>query len=140
LAAFDDEGDNMITIIYTGLLGLLFIALSIYVVMGRIKYRISIGNGDNPDMAKRVRVHGNFAEYVPFGLLLLLLVDYCEYGPWIIHLLGLALLGGRVLHALALPSDNFTLRKIAMFLTFGMFVISSLLLIWRFIALQMTGF
>lgn len=130
----------MITIIYAGLLGLLYVGLSLYVVMGRMKHRISLGSGDNTDMARRVRVHGNFAEYVPFALLLLLLVDYCEYGPLTIHLLGAALVIGRVLHALALTNENFALRKISMLLTFAMIISSSILLIWHYFSMQMTNF
>lgn len=130
----------MITIIYAGLLGLFYVGLSINVVIGRYKHRLSLGTGEIDDMTRRVRIHGNFAEYVPFGLLLLLLVDYCEYGGWVIHLLGLALLLGRVFHAVALTKESLDLRKIAMLLTFGMFIASSVLLIWHYIALQMTGF
>lgn len=130
----------MITIIYAGILGLIYVVLSLYVAMGRYKYRMAFGDGGNADMNRRIRMHGNFAEYVPFGLLLLYLVDMCQYAGWLVHLLGLALLIGRIFHLIALKRSIIRLRMIGMILTLLMLLISSILLIWHFIALQMTGF
>jgi uncharacterized membrane protein YecN with MAPEG domain len=132
----------MITIIYAGLLALLYVCLTFYVIHGRYKYKVGIGDGGNPAMARRVRIHGNFAEYVPIGLLLLFLVDYSQTSPLFVHSLGLMLLIGRLLHVWGLCCSERTSfgRLAGMILTVIMIVICAIILIWKFIALRLTGF
>lgn len=91
-----------VTAIYAGLLALWFIFLSYRVVMLRRGARIGIGTGEDRELAKRVRVHGNAAEYVPFGLLLMLLLELNTAVVWLLHTAGVALVLGRVFHFLGL--------------------------------------
>lgn len=130
----------MITIIYAGILGLIYVMLSGFVVQGRYQHKISLGDGGNPDMTKRIRMHGNFAEYVPFALLLLFLVDYVQYSPLLVHALGVMLLAGRLFHALAIYRTIFPLRAAGMILTLLMILLSALMLIWHFMAVRLGGF
>lgn len=130
----------MITILYAGILGLVYVALTGFVIRGRYRYKISLGDAGNAAMTKRIRAHGNFAEYVPFALLLLFLTDYVQYAPWIIHVLGVLLVVGRISHAIGLNKDAFLLRSLGMILTLGVIVVSSLLLIWHYTALHVIGF
>ena len=130
----------MITIIYAGILGLIYVLLSGIVVTGRYQNKTAFGDGGNPDMTKRIRMHGNFAEYVPLGLLLLYLADMCQYAGWLVHLLGIMLLAGRILHAIAIHKCIFRFRVAGMVLTLLMILIGSILLIWHFLMLQLTGF
>ena len=127
----------MVTIFYAGILGLFYVVLSALVVRGRYGYKVSLGDGGNPDMIRRIRAHGNFAEYVPFALLLLFMADYVQYSPILIHALGISLVLGRLFHAIALYRDTFRLRVTGMILTFLVIAVSSILLIWHFLALQM---
>ncbi len=64
-----------ITLIYAGLLGLLFLLLSFWVVKRRAQFRVMIGEGEAPEMLAAIRAHGNFAEYVPLTLLLMALCE-----------------------------------------------------------------
>lgn len=132
----------MITILYAGLLGLLYIGLTLYVVRGRWAYKIGLGDGGNPQMLSRIRIHGNFAEFVPFALLLLFMTDYVQYNPLLIHLLGITLVLARVFHATGLlKSHVFTpWRGAGVVLTLAVILICSILLIWHFVALRLTGF
>ncbi len=130
----------MITILYAGLLGLLYLVLSVLVVKGRYGYKLAFGDGGNPEMVKRIRAHGNFAEYVPFALLLLFLTDSVQYSPLLIHVLGITLVLARILHAVALYKNIFRFRVTGVVLTFLVIAVCSVLLIWHFIALQLTGF
>jgi uncharacterized membrane protein YecN with MAPEG domain len=132
----------MITIIYAALLGLLYVGLTLFVVHGRWTYKIGLGDGNNSAMQRRIRMHGNFAEYVPLALILLLLIDYAEYPGIIVHGLGIALVVGRIAHAVGIhESPNFTIQRfIGMVLTLGMILVSSILLLWKFVALEMIGF
>ena len=56
---------------YAALLALFFVALSIRTLRLRRELRIAVGDGGNPAMLRAMRVHANFAEYVPLGLILL---------------------------------------------------------------------
>lgn len=88
-----------ITAIYAGLLAFWFLVLSYRVVTLRRGARIGIGHGGDQELARRVRVHGNAAEYVPFALVLMLLAELNTALAWPLHVAGLALLVGRLCHA-----------------------------------------
>ena len=105
-----------ITAIYAALLGLLFMALSVNVVRTRRSTRVNLGAGDDPLLERRIRAHGNFAEYTPIALLLIAFIETTGGAPEIIHGLGLTLLVARLMHGIALTS--LTLRPV--FRTGGM--------------------
>lgn len=120
-----------ITSLYAGLLALLFIALSWRVITSRRTNKVSLGDGENKDLRQRSRMHANFAEYAPMGLILLACVELQNAPALAVHLLGLMLLTGRVLHARAfwVHPMNFTFRTYGMLLTFGMIALSAIGLI-----------
>jgi len=91
-----------ITGLYAGLLTLLFIGLSMNIIRLRLKNKIGIGDGGNEMLAKAVRVHGNFSEYIPLALLLLGIYELNGAGPLWLHALGATLFIGRILHAVGL--------------------------------------
>lgn len=91
-----------ITLIYAGLLGLLFLLLSFWVVKRRAQFRVMIGEGEAPEMLAAIRAHGNFAEYVPLTLLLMALCELAGVGSLWLHLGGVLLLVGRILHAIGI--------------------------------------
>ena len=93
-----------ITATYAGLLGLVYIALSMNVIRTRRAAQVSLGSGGNDLLERRMRAHGNFAEYVPLALLLIALLEAGGQATWLIHALGIALLLGRLLHGYALSS------------------------------------
>jgi len=85
-----------ITAFYAGILALIFVALAINVTRHRVKLRVSIGDGGNPEMLRMIRLHGNAAEYIPFAVLLMALYEL--NGGWHIalHIVGIALIVGRL--------------------------------------------
>ena len=87
------------SIFYTSLLGLLLIALSVNVVLARRRYRVGLGVGTEEGMQQAVRVQANFAEYVPFAVILLILADLSDLPAAAVHAAGILLLTSRVLHA-----------------------------------------
>lgn len=91
-----------ISVFYGGLLAIVYLYLSILVIRGRWKYRISIGDDNNQHFMQLRRAHANFAEYVPIGLILLLLAELNAAAPVWLHSVGVLLLAGRVLHAFGL--------------------------------------
>jgi len=102
-----------ITALYAGILALILLGLSANVSRLRRQAQIGIGHGDNPALERAVRVHGNFTEYVPLGLLLVALCELNGAPVWSLHALGAALLVGRILHAVGLGgSAGVTLQRL----------------------------
>ena len=101
----------------------------------RVRNRIGLGDRNNPRLQRAIRVHGNFAEYVPLALILAAFVELQQYSPWIIHLLCLALIIGRVIHAYGVSQEkeDYRLRTVGMGLTFGAIIIAALRLIGTFL-------
>ncbi|MDE2422085.1 MAG: MAPEG family protein [Gammaproteobacteria bacterium] len=90
----------IITPIYAGLLALFYFVLSYRVVLMRDK--VSLGDGGNPILQRRIRAHGNFAEYVPFILVMLGFLELNHLPFYALNILGLTLLIARLLHGYSL--------------------------------------
>lgn len=116
---------------YAALLALLFVYLSVRTIGTRRRLQIAIGDQDHPEMKRAMRVHANFAEYVPLGLVLLSLVEARAPAAWLMHGLCLCLLLGRVLHAYGVSQkkERFQFRVAGMMLTFTCLVGASLFLL-----------
>ncbi|WP_259781966.1 MAPEG family protein [Aestuariispira ectoiniformans] len=109
-----------VTPIYAALAALLLLLLSVRVVTMRHKLRAALGDKGDTMLERRIRVHGNFVEYAPITLLLLLLVEL-QGGPvWLLHAIGVSLLAGRCIHAYGVSQaqENFKIRTTGMTLTF----------------------
>ena len=89
----------VIVTFYAGLNGLIALALAVLVVRQRNKTKTSLGSGGHPALEQAIRAHGNFIEYVPLILLLLLLLELCGTRAIVLYGLGAALTIGRILHA-----------------------------------------
>lgn len=60
-----------ITLILSSLMGLMCVWLAFQVIKNRRKHKISLGDGGIEELARAIRAHGNFIEYVPISLILL---------------------------------------------------------------------
>jgi uncharacterized membrane protein YecN with MAPEG domain len=120
-----------ITPFFAGLLTLFYIALSVRVIGVRKSERIGLGDGGHGGLQRRMRAHGNFAEYAPLALVLMLLLELTGTTPWLLWPLGLALLSGRVLHAYSVSQEPEPLkfRVAGMGLTFTVLVAAALILL-----------
>ena len=121
----------LITPIYAALIALLLTALSIRVISYRRANTISLGDSGDKALLKRMRAQANCAEYAPIGIILLLLTEIAGAPGSALHLLGLLLLAGRVLHAIGFSAtpQKMILRQIGMFFTFSVIFLTSLGLI-----------
>lgn len=88
-----------VTPIYAGLLGLLFLLLSLRVIARRRTARVGLGDGGDRSLLRVQRAHANFAEYAPLILLLMAMAELQGLQPLALHGLGLLLLAGRLIHA-----------------------------------------
>lgn len=95
-----------ITLTYASILGLIFLFLSINVVRLRASTKTSLGHGGDTDLEGAARAHGNFAEYVPFILILVGLLELQGANETLIRSLGGGLIVARLLHAYGLISSS----------------------------------
>lgn len=107
----------MITSIYASFLALLIVRLSVAVIKLRRKKRVSVGDGGNEALQLAIRAHANAVEYIPIALMLLLTLELNGAPKILIHVLGVTLLIGRILHAMGLPAKDLQRRVLGMQIT-----------------------
>ena len=96
-----------VTMLTAGVLSLLLLLLSGYIIAGRVKFKVDIGDGGNEQMRQRIRTQANFIEYVPIALLLIMLIESGKLGPnWLSSAMGGTLVIARLLHAQGLLSKT----------------------------------
>jgi uncharacterized membrane protein YecN with MAPEG domain len=116
-----------ITSIFAGLFTLYFVRLAFVVIRLRRANKVALGAGGFSDLEGAVRAHGNFAEYVPLGLILLGLFESHGAHPAFVVVLGGLFALGRIFHAQALCTANLKLRVRGMMLTFGTLIALAIL-------------
>ena len=121
-----------ITLISTGILGIIFFIHSLRIIQGRGLTKTSLGDGGNDLMTRRIRIHGNFAEYIPLLLFILFLLESSRAHVVILSLFASALVLGRLLHFYGLYSKETPMwaRIGGMQLTLWPLIIGSLYLIY----------
>ncbi len=73
----------------------------------RTKEGVSVGDGGNDAVIRRMRAHSNFVEYTPFVLALIILIELATgTSTWLWAVMALFMLG-RVLHALGMDANGF---------------------------------
>jgi uncharacterized protein len=130
----------MIVSLYAALLALIFVGLAFKTIKQRIKYQQRVGDGGKHVLQQHIRAHANLAEYAPFALLLILLLEMQNTSIYALHALGILLLFGRVVHAYGLiktetysEDGTFTgkmlCRQIGMLSTLSVLIIASVMLL-----------
>ncbi len=95
------------SLITAGLLGLILLFLSGYIIAGRVKFKINSGDGGDESMRQRIRAQANFVEYVPLAMILVMLVEWTRIGPgWLAGAMGATLVVARLWHAQGLLSNS----------------------------------
>jgi|SRR5262245_465445 len=123
-----------VVLLYAAVLALMFVGLSVRTLRMRRRLRIAIGHGQNEALLRAMRVHSNFAEYVPLALLLIYFVESTGAGPVQVHVLGTCLLIGRISHAFGVSHahENYRFRVLGMALTFGVLIAAATRLLYVF--------
>ncbi len=124
------------TMHYAGLFGLLFLALSLWVSMGRARFRVHHGDGGHQSLNRRIRAHANFAEYVPMALILIGLAEMAGTGAAAVRWLLIVLLVARIAHPFGMTAPEasprqFALRAPAMLATWAVLGYAAVLLLLR---------
>ena len=120
-------------LLYAALLILMLLPLTAAVIVRRLGRKIGIGDGGDRDMARLVRVHGNFAETAPFGIAMLFALALSGAGPLLVHALGAGFLAGRLAHAQGLSAGAGASpgRTAGMVLTLSALACGALAVLWR---------
>ena len=95
-----------VTAIYAAPIGLLVVALAGRIAWLRWTYKVGLGDGGNPQLARAIRAHGNLVEFAPMALILMALCETNGAPAPFLHTTGTALVVGRLLHAQGLSSSS----------------------------------
>jgi uncharacterized membrane protein YecN with MAPEG domain len=95
-----------ITTLYALPLIVIFFPLWIAVSSVRSELKCSIGDNGDKNLLLVIRRHGNFIEWVPFTLVLMILAEAQGTGATWLHAAGILLLIGRLAHPFGLKADN----------------------------------
>jgi uncharacterized membrane protein YecN with MAPEG domain len=126
--------------LYVGVNILILLVLSYLVVSGRWKHKIVLGSGDNRDFDRAVRAHANAAEYIPAGLVGLVLVALIEPAAplWLLHAAGISLTLGRILHGIGLHAGALNFGRMSgMALTWASYLLLGFGLIYAGLSQQL---
>ena len=125
-----------LTSFYGALLALLFTALSVWVVAGRGQFNVLHNDGGNDQLNRRIRSHGNFAEYVPFLLLLIGMFEADGGSRTTVRVLLLILLFARLAHPIGMiapegSAQQYAFRATGALATLFLLPVSAILLLVR---------
>lgn len=95
-----------VTSVYAIPLVILGIFLWFRVTLMRAQLNISIGDASNPALLQRVRQHGNFIEWVPMVLVLMMIAEGNGASALWLHASGGLLLIGRLIHPFGLKINH----------------------------------
>jgi uncharacterized membrane protein YecN with MAPEG domain len=111
----------LVTSIIASALTAILIKLSFAVIGLRRKNQVSLGSAGHDDLERAIRAQGNFAEYVPFGIILLACLEINGAPWWLVALPGISLIIGRLIHAKGINElpTNFSKRVKGMKFTFN---------------------
>ena len=109
------ETGYQVAALYVGLNALLLFALALNVGMRRGQQNaLTPGATGDETLVRAIRAHGNFTEYAPFVMAILLILALLKAPLPLLHLIGLVFTLGRVFHAFGMmqPQHPNTLRFI----------------------------
>ncbi len=91
-----------VTGLYTAILALIMVFLTYKTATGRHKHKVNLGTGNDPEMERKVRVFGNFIEYVPMLILLMAVGEIQGQSSSYLHVFGAGIVLSRLLHAIGM--------------------------------------
>jgi uncharacterized membrane protein YecN with MAPEG domain len=112
--------------LWVGLNLLLILILSLLVVRQRQKHKVLLGDGGVVELSQAIRALGNATEYIPAGLvgLLVLAQTGTAAAAVLVHIAGFLLFAGRVVHSVGLSNSGGTsfARTIGMLATWVSYI------------------
>lgn len=126
--------NHLITFGYAAILGFFYVFLAYRVIFLRRSRRVSFGGGGHGDLQEAIRIHGNFGEYVPLALILLLGLELSQFPVWLVHVSGCVLVVARLLHFKGLTWGKGVTpgRFLGTFLTLTLILIEAALILIKY--------
>ena len=90
---------------YAAIFAVMLVVLSLRVANMRREVRVTLGDGGSKVLQRRIRVQGNFTEYVPMALILITFIEMQGWPHWLVHTLCLILLAARLTHAYGISQE-----------------------------------
>ncbi len=125
----------LITPLIAAICALLYIYLSYAVIQQRFSKGVALGSGGEPELEIEIRAHANFAEYVPFALILLWFVETVTYEHNLALILGCVLIIARIAHVFGLRNHKelLILRQLGVVATFIVILICAGKIFWHYL-------
>lgn len=117
----------MVTAIYASVLAMLMCGLAYNVIKKRRKNKIRYADGNIEELQIARTAHSNAVDYIPITLILLFMLEFNGANLWFIHLTGISLIIGRIIHCKGILTENLRGRVLGMKITF--FTITALALL-----------
>jgi uncharacterized membrane protein YecN with MAPEG domain len=96
-----------ITSLTAAVLAVVFLILTYQVIKVRSAAGISILHGDNMDLALKMRVHANFAEFVPLALIVMALAEIAGGNATALLVAGVLLVVSRIVIPFGISLERF---------------------------------
>ena len=106
-----------ITLTIAGAAAILHIWLAARVSRLRRQFKISIGDGGNDALSRRMRAHANYAENMPIFLILLALLEFAGGDRRILWAIGIAFVLARLAHAFGMDRPSLARLRLVGMLT-----------------------
>jgi uncharacterized protein len=111
---------------------ILMVLLSVQTSLRRAALKVTHGDAGDETLRRRIRAHGNFIEYAPLAVVVVLLVEISGAARINTLILALAFVAARLLHAAGmLYTSSPALRAAGMLLQHAAFLYAALVLIKR---------
>ena len=124
-----------VTPIYVVIAIVIYSALTYPIIRHRMTKRLSLGDGGDAAFNRKIRAHGNFAEYVPLILIAMGAAELIGAPFALLHASGIALTVGRSLHgySLAVAERGILPRVSGMMLTLLSLWLAGAAVVWGMI-------
>ena len=107
----------MTATIYASIGAFIIVWLSLHVIKIRTTKKIILGDGQDEELEIAIATQMNAVEYIPIALLLLFSLEYNNAHLILVHILGIALIAGRIIHAKGMLSSVLKTRVLGMQIT-----------------------
>ena len=94
------------TALYAGMMGIILVVLSAMVIRQRIRAKVDLFDGGDPQLGRAIRAQGNLIEYLPLALILMAVVEINGAPDLYLHIGGTFLLLVRLFHAYGLTKTS----------------------------------
>jgi uncharacterized membrane protein YecN with MAPEG domain len=125
----------MPAIALTAVYALLLTGLSLAVSLRRQNLQTAFGDAGDKILQCRVRAHGNFTEYAPMSVLVVLALSATDTADLLVWAVALVFLVTRVMHAAGMMAGQTGPRALAMVVQHLTFLVAALVLVAQLLRL-----